>query len=366
MPSFSDHVYEFRSGPSRVIIGSGMLKRTGELLRATFSCSRAVLVTDRNVAPTWGETATVSLGEVGLPVNVVVVPPGDASKSLAVAQEIYDRLAQFGVGRDGAIVAVGGGMVTDLAGFVGATWMRGIPTVYGPTTLEAQIDASIGGKTAVNHAAGKNLIGTIHHPRLVVMDPQCLETLPDRELSAGLAESVKHAVIDGETFFGWHETHAEAIRARDEQTLVELIGRNVDLKAGIVARDERDQGGPRALLNLGHTVGHAVEAATQYRRSHGTCVAVGMVAACRLAELLGLAPALLRVRVESLLQKLGLPIRLDEPLGVDGLLERMTRDKKTRGGRVHFVLPKQIGDVVSTPVDDPKQIALAIQSIMPL
>jgi len=274
---------------------------------------RALIVADANVAEPYAAAVAAGFAAAGVAARLVTVPPGDASKSINEAGRLYDAAAEAGIGRDGLIVAVGGGMVCDLAGFVGATWMRGVATAYCPTTLEADVDAAIGGKTGLNHPSGKNLIGAFHHPRIVVIDTGCLATLSERDLRAGLAESVKHALIADEPFLTWHEENVAAILRCDDTVMVELIERNVIIKAAVVAQDERETTGVREVLNFGHTIGHAIEAACQYRLRHGECVGLGMLAACRLSHAMGLLPVAIVHRVERLLRGFGLPTQLSAP-----------------------------------------------------
>ncbi len=307
---------------------------------------RAVVVTDENVADRYGEPVRAALRDAGVETDLVAVQPGDDSKSLEQAARLYDRFAEWRLARDDVVVAVGGGVVTDLAGFVGATWMRGVATVLCPTTLEADIDAGIGGKTGVNHASGKNLIGAFHQPRLVVVDTDCLDTLSDRDVVAGMAESIKHAAITGETFTRWHEQNAKRIRDRDAIALAELIERNIRIKADFVARDEREETGVRAFLNFGHTIGHAIETACGYAYRHGECVGLGMVAACRLSELVGLTDAGVSERVVRLLRTYGLRTQLDGAVDDTVLLNHLYHDKKVRGGSVRFVLLEGLGEPV--------------------
>ncbi|MEE9297209.1 MAG: 3-dehydroquinate synthase [Phycisphaerae bacterium] len=338
-----DRTLQFRHGATRVCVGSDLLVEAGRLCREIGGFSRALVVTDDNLAKTYAAPVREALDGAGIASDLAVVPAGEGSKSVEQAEQLYGRLADWQVGRDGLIVAVGGGMVTDLAGFVGATWLRGMATVLCPTTLEADIDAAIGGKTAINHARGKNLIGAFHHPRLVVIDTRCLETLSQRDLVSGLAESVKHAVITGESFFAWHEEQASKILDRDHDTIVSLIEQNIEIKGGFVARDEREESGVRAMLNFGHTIGHAIEAWARYRLRHGECVSLGMVAACRLSEALHLIEGDAATRIEHLLHLLGLPTVLPERVDEHAIWELLKHDKKVVKGSLRFVLIEGMG-----------------------
>ncbi len=274
---------------------------------------------------------------------VAAVSPGEASKTRERWSDLTDALLQAGFGRDSAVLALGGGVVGDLAGFVAATYARGIPYIQVPTTLLAMLDASVGGKTGVDVPEGKNLVGAFHHPAAVLIDPATLATLPERDYRAGLAEAVKHGLALDADYFRWLEQETPALRARTPATLVTLIRWSVGLKGGVVAEDEREAG-RRAVLNAGHTIGHALEQATGYALLHGEAVALGLVAECRLAERLGLGEAGLADRVVRLLSDLGLPV--SHP-GVDParFLAAMGLDKKAAGGVVRFALPCAVGQM---------------------
>ena len=330
----------------RVAVEPGLITQLGTLVRSTWPGSDVLLVTDTNVQSHHAPAAVEALQAAGLRVAVEVIEAGEASKQLASAQRLYDALGRAGIARDGLILALGGGVVSDLAGFVAATWMRGLAWAVCPTTLEADIDAALGGKTAVDLPGGKNLVGAFHQPRLVAIDPLCLQTLGDRDLRAGLAESIKHALITEAAFLAWHEDHLAGILRRDPAALAELIKRNVRIKADIVAADARERTGRRILLNFGHTVGHAIEEACGYRLRHGECAGLGMLAACAMSTELGLLSAEVRPRLEQLLRRAGLPTRFDEPVDAQRIVELTRADKKVRSGRVQFVLLRDIGEPV--------------------
>jgi len=315
---------------------------------------KAALVSDETVAGLYADAVCASLGEAGFAVSRMIVPPGEGSKSLAVASQLYDQLAAANFDRSSLVVALGGGMVGDLAGFVAATWMRGLPFVQVPTTLLANVDASVGGKTAVNHPAGKNMVGAFHQPLGVIIDVDCLGTLSQRDVASGLAESVKHGVIRDEAFFAWHEQQAEAILAHDAATLSELIERNCAIKADVVAADEREEAGIRAHLNFGHTIGHAIEARLGFRLRHGECVAIGMIAAAEMANRRGTFPREDVTRLTRVLEALGLPVRVpdDAALSRDELLTLVRHDKKVHEGSVRFTLPTRMGAVELVNVDE--------------
>jgi 3-dehydroquinate synthase len=269
-------------------------------------------------------------------------PPGEASKTRDQWARLTDALLRDGYGRDSGIVALGGGVAGDLAGFVAATFMRGIPVVQVPTSLLAMLDASVGGKTGVDTPQGKNLIGAFHPPAAVLADPAVLGTLPERDYRGGMAEAVKHGLIADPDYFAWLEAHTAELRGREPAALAHLVRRSVEIKADVVSADEREAG-RRAILTAGHTVAHALERASAYAISHGEAVALGLVSECALAEALGVAPAGLGARVGGLLAALGLPVRLPRPLPADPVVAAMASDKKNRSARVRFALPRDLG-----------------------
>lgn len=311
-------------------------------------CRRALIVTDGNVAPRAPAVAEALAG-VGVEAATAVVPPGEASKSLQRAAELYGELIALRADRHTAVVALGGGVVGDLAGFVAATFARGLPLLMVPTSLLAQVDSSVGGKVGVNHPRCKNVVGAFHQPAGVWADADALDTLPARELRCGLAEVVKHGVILDAEFFAYQEAHAEALMARRPDAVRHAVAQSCRIKAGVVTRDEREETGLRAALNFGHTVGHAVESVAGYGGDylHGEAVAVGMVAESRLAGRLGWVGPEFTDRLVALLTRLGLPTTAPG-LDPDRLLGAMRLDKKNRGGRTRFVLPRGLGRVELT------------------
>ena len=313
----------------------------------------ALVITDRNVAGL-AEPYASALEGVGLAAGLVAIAPGEGSKSLESAAELYARLAALPADRQTCVVAFGGGVVGDLAGFVAATYARGLPLVMVPTTLLAQVDSSVGGKVGVNLAAAKNLIGAFHQPVGVWIDTAHLASLPDRERRCGLAEVVKYGVILDPEFFEFLEANADRLAAGDPEATRRVIARSCELKASVVERDETERTGLRAILNFGHTIGHAVEAVAGYGGDyqHGEAVAVGMVAEARLAARLGRATPEVGDRLVALLGRLGLPVRAPGLAG-EALLAAMALDKKNQGGKIRFVLPERVGAVVETeaPVD---------------
>jgi 3-dehydroquinate synthase len=323
------------------------------------SCRRGLIVTDTNVRP-FAPAVAAALAAVGIETTEAVVPAGEATKNLDHAADLLDRLVEIGADRHTVVVALGGGVVGDLAGFVASTYARGVPLLMVPTSLLAQVDSSVGGKVGVNLPRAKNMVGAFHQPSGVWIDTETLRTLPARELRCGLAEVVKYGVILDAPFFDWIEAHADDLLALEPEAIAHAVATSCRLKAHVVTRDEREETGLRAVLNFGHTIGHAIEAVAGYGGAyqHGEAVAAGMVLESRLAERLGwVAPAVTR-RLEALLLRLGLPIDA-AALGPDALLQAMKRDKKNRDGRVRFVLPRAIGQVELTDaptIDDLRAI----------
>jgi len=300
-----------------------------------FVSGKALLVTQKNI---------LDLCKENFPYEVALIPDGETSKSLSVAEKVFTRAIEAGLDRKSVIIALGGGVVGDLAGFVAATFMRGINLIQVPTTLLAQVDSSVGGKTAVNHELGKNLIGAFHQPRAVFIDLKFLESLPEREIKSGLGEVVKCGVICDEKFFSFLEDNAEKILQRDLKTLAHVVKRCCEIKAAVVAADEKESG-LRRILNFGHTLAHAIEEETAYKKfRHGEAVAVGMVAAARISHELGKTSAENVRRLENLLKRFGM-MTTCEGLDADKLYAVTLRDKKTVGGVVNWVLMKNFGDV---------------------
>ncbi|GAA0707706.1 3-dehydroquinate synthase [Dokdonella soli] len=320
-------------------IGAGLLA-DASAWRTAIRGRHVLVVTNEVVAPLYLER--VQSGLQGFTHAALVLPDGEAHKTLASSANVFDALAALGATRDATILALGGGVIGDLAGFAAACWMRGIDFVQMPTTLLAMVDSSVGGKTGVNLPAGKNLVGAFHQPRAVVADTDTLATLPDREYRAGLAEVVKYGAIGDSDFFAWLEANADALNARDGAALVEAIAVSCRHKAGVVARDEHEHG-ERALLNFGHTFAHAYETETGYGTLlHGEAVAIGMVLAAQLSADLGRAPRVDAERLATLLAGLGLPVappRCDP----DRLIAHMRLDKKNLGGRLRLILWRGIG-----------------------
>jgi 3-dehydroquinate synthase len=278
-------------------------------------------------------------------VETASIPAGESAKTLGQAAELYSALARLPADRGTVILAVGGGVVGDLAGFVAATYARGLPWVVVPTSLLAMVDSAVGGKVGINLPEGKNLVGAFHQPLAVWVSLDTLQTLPDREYRSGLAEVVKYGIIADADFFAWLESHAPALVAREPEALRHAIRRSLEIKAAIVAVDEREESGQRVKLNFGHTFGHAFETLAQFSLLHGEAVAMGMMCAARLASRLGLCPSELVERLSSLLTTLGLPTAPPQTWSADQILAAMATDKKRRADRLRFVLPRLLGQV---------------------
>ena len=330
-----------------VVIEAGLLTNSGSALSSLTRTGRVLVVADTNVAQLHLDTLTRSMALSGLAVEQIILPPGEATKSWVQLQLLCDRLLELEVERSEVIVALGGGVIGDLTGFAASIVKRGCTLVQVPTTLLAQVDSSVGGKTAINTRAGKNLIGAFYQPALVLIDPATLETLPARDLRAGYAEVVKYGLIDDPDFFEWCERNGETLLSGDVDIRSYAIEKSVTAKARIVGEDERETSGKRALLNLGHTFGHALEAATGFsdRLLHGEAVAAGMAIAFRYSVAKGLCPPGESARLDAHLAAVGLPTRARPITDADGatLVVHMAHDKKRDGGSVPFLLARGIG-----------------------
>src|ERR1700728_3542287 len=327
-----------------IVIGSGLLQSPA-LLAAHIPAREVLLVSNTTVGPPYGELCKGALP--GRRLIELILPDGEAHKTLANASRIFDVLIANRCGRDVVVVALGGGVVGDLAGFVAACYQRGVNLVQLPTTLLADVDSSVGGKTAVNHPGGKNMIGAFHQPRAVIADTDLLQTLPDRELRAGLAEVIKYGLICDPGFFDWIEANVDALLARSAHALSAAIYRSCQIKAQIVERDEREHG-ERALLNLGHTFGHAIESATGYVDwQHGEAVGAGMLIAAEMSQPRGNLDAWVVARLRALRRRAALPV--DAPrIGAARAFDYMRVDKKVHAGRVRLVLLAGLGRAVVT------------------
>jgi 3-dehydroquinate synthase len=330
-----------------IIIETGLLATAGTHLKPYSKTGRVIIVTDANVAPLHLATVERSANAAGMTVESIILPPGEGTKNWAQLESLCDQLLTLEIERSEAIVALGGGVIGDLTGFAAAIVKRGCTVIQMPTTLLAQVDSSVGGKTAINTRAGKNLVGAFYQPALVLIDPATLDTLPVRELRAGYAEVVKYGLIDDPAFFAWCEANGEALIAGDVDARAHAIATSVTAKARIVGADERETTGTRALLNLGHTFGHALEAETGFsdRLLHGEGVAAGMAIAFRYSVARGLCPPEDSARVDSHLAAVGLPIGARPKTNASGatLAAHMAHDKKRDGGTVPFLLTRGIG-----------------------
>ncbi len=323
-----------------VRIGAGLLAELGPAAAAIEKVRSAVVISDSNVSELYGQKAVSSLEAAGLTATLIDFPAGEENKTLGTMARVFDELFAVApaVDRNTLIVALGGGVVGDLAGFTAATALRGMRFIQCPTSLLADVDASVGGKTAVDHPAGKNLIGAFHQPAAVLIDVETLKTLPRRELLGGLAECVKHGAIRDASLLDFIEANADGLLACSSKEMTELIARNVEIKAAVVSADEREAG-VRTHLNFGHTIGHAIETFSGYGKvTHGEGVSLGMVAAAQLAVTEGLTDASVAKRLEKLLGRLSLPVRRSG-LDADRLWDIMQHDKKVCNGKVRFVLP---------------------------
>ncbi|MBM4021218.1 MAG: 3-dehydroquinate synthase [Planctomycetes bacterium] len=345
-----------------ILCGRGLLAEVGPAIRQA-GARRAVVIADAAVQETHAAAVAKSLRSAGLETETIAVASGETSKSLESAGRIWSHLARLAVDRATHVVAVGGGVVGDLSGFVAATFARGLSVWHVPTTLVAQVDSAIGGKTGINLAEGKNLVGAFWQPRGVFADIDALATLPDREFVSGLAEIVKYGMILDAQFFTWLEANAAGLLARDPERTAFAVHRSAALKARVVGQDEREISGLRAALNYGHTFGHAYETAAGYGTLlHGEAVAIGMSRAARLAALLGRIDAEVVGRQDALLARLSLPIAAQAAgsIAPERLLEIMARDKKSLGGRLRFVLPDRIGRAELVADIDPVLVRTAL------
>ncbi|MGQ0811200.1 MAG: 3-dehydroquinate synthase [Nitrospiraceae bacterium] len=333
-----------------ISIQNGLIREVGPRLARLGLTGKAIVVTDRNVAPRYLRPVMRSLKAEGYENYSIVLSAGEQFKTVRSLTNILDKLVQVGCERRSVVIALGGGVVGDLAGFAAATYLRGIPYVQVPTTLVAQVDSSVGGKTGVNHSLGKNLIGAFHQPRAVLIDPDILRTLPKREWIAGLAEVIKYGVIEDETFFSYLERQMSAILALAPDVMTRIIKRSCEIKAVVVGEDERESG-RRRILNFGHTIGHALESLGYYRTLiHGEAVAIGMVQEAELARHLGLCGQDVADRIGALIRAAGLRDQLP-PVTFAALWGVMQHDKKIVDGRIYGVWPERIGKVVTAPLD---------------
>ena len=325
-----------------ICIGYDILDRIAMMIAGSRVAGRYVVISDDCVGPLYGEALLGHLRNMGIEADLVVFPAGEKSKNFRLVLDLAGQLLTLGVDRKTALIAFGGGVVGDLVGFLASVYMRGLPCIQIPTTLMAQVDSSIGGKTAIDLPQGKNLLGTFCQPVGVFMDIKCLDTLPETEYQNGLAEVVKYGIIDNEALLRQLEEGADLVRSRNRPFLEEVIQTACMIKKGIVEMDEREQG-LRRILNFGHTLGHALELVSEYRFSHGSAVALGMIGAARLSQKLYGLPEDQLERIERLIASLGLVCRVPADMATEDILAGLRRDKKKEGETIHFVMLKKIG-----------------------
>lgn len=343
-------------------IGVGTLACLPQVLEEEGVKGAVAVVSDTNVAPLYGDAVMQAVREAGLAPALCVIPAGEENKQLARIEELCGQFLEAGLDRASIVIALGGGVVGDIAGFAAACFMRGIGHIQIATTIVAQVDSSVGGKTAVNHPLGKNIIGAFHQPAAVISDMTLLASLPSRELNAGMAEAIKHGVIADEALFAYLEDHVDAILAKDTGALEVAVRRSCEIKSAVVAEDEREHG-KRADLNYGHTFGHGIEAATHYERFlHGEAVALGMCAAGELSRSLGLVDDGFVERQRRCIEAYGLPVRMPD-LPVDEALRAMKHDKKVRAGTMKFILADGMGHVVHRTDITEEQARMALESL---
>ncbi len=334
------------SNSYNIHIGSGLLTQTGRQLKENGVADKIIIITNPIVEGLYGDTLEQSLTREGFKVTALQVPDGEEQKSLEVAGRLYNDLTDLYCERTTPILALGGGVIGDLTGFVAATYLRGVPLIQIPTTLLAQVDSSIGGKVAVNHGRLKNKIGAFYQPRLIISDIATLRTLTTKELSEGLAEVIKYAVIGDKEFFAYLEENLDRIKSLDERLLEDIVYKSAKIKAEVVEKDEKDSG-LRNILNYGHTVGHAIESASGFKVEHGKAVALGMLAAGRISSKLGLMDKNELIRLKDIIQRAELTTELPG-LEVEKLIQAIKHDKKILSGKIRFILPKSLGSVFIT------------------
>ena len=339
-------------------IGSGLLMQTGQQLKGIGFGDKLVIVTDPTVKSLYGNVLKQSLTRGGFKVAILQIPEGEEQKSLETAGRLYDELSNFYAERATPILALGGGVIGDVAGFVAATYLRGVPLIQIPTTLLAQVDSSIGGKVAVNYGKLKNKIGAFYQPRLVISDINILETLTPGELSDGLAEAIKYGVIWDEDFLAYFERNIDQVKSLDGRALEIVVFRSAKIKAEVVEKDERDLG-LRNILNYGHTIGHAIESVSDFKVQHGEAVAIGMLAAGRISNKLGIFDRNELVRLKNVIERANLPTEIPN-LEVEKIIQAMKHDKKILKGKIRFILPKSIGNVFITDEVSPSLVEQAL------
>ncbi|MGV8059193.1 MAG: 3-dehydroquinate synthase [Smithellaceae bacterium] len=341
-----------------ICVGNSICDRMALLIAKNHKAGRHIVITDGNVSRLHGQKLLAALKGAGLNANLVEFPAGEASKNINTVLDIVAKLLELGADRNSMLIAFGGGVVGDMVGFIASVFMRSIPYIQIPTTLLAQVDSSIGGKTAIDLPSGKNLLGTFYQPQAVFTDLSYLATLPEKEFNNGLAEIIKYGIIDDEKIFRLLEDNMEQVKRKDQVILLKLVESCCRIKKSIVEIDEKEQG-LRRILNYGHTLGHALEAQSKFTISHGEGVALGMIAAAVISENAGYLESGDRDRIENLIRKAGLPCRIPKDIATEGIISRLKMDKKKEGDIIHFVLLKKIGmpfvngginDKIITPV----------------
>ncbi len=326
----------------KIHIGRDIIDRVGVLLNKGNWINRYVIITDSRVNTLHGKRVLDSLRQMDLKIDLISFPAGEPSKNIQTCLQLVEKLIALGVDRHTALIALGGGVTGDMTGFIASIYMRGLPFFQLPTTLMAQVDSSIGGKTGIDIPAGKNLLGTFYQPQAVFIDLTFLQTLPDSEFNNGLSEILKHGIIEDPQLLTSLEEETQAVRKRDFKLLEKIITKSCRIKKRIVEMDEKE-GGLRRILNFGHTLGHALESESGYALSHGQAVAIGMVYAATLSEKLNYLPSTDRERIESLIKAFELPHRIPKDLETKALMSRLTKDKKKEGSHIPFILLKKIG-----------------------
>jgi 3-dehydroquinate synthase len=347
--------------PCHIVITDNELNALGRYFKNEGIYPHCVIISDENVFPIYGAELSRFLQTQGISTFEIILPAGESNKTLETASQCWLKMHAEGLDRHSLVIGLGGGMVTDLAGFIAAGYMRGIDVIHLPTTLLGMCDAAIGGKTGVNLPTGKNVIGSIHHPKLVVIAPRFLQSLPERELRSGLAEVVKYGVVWDADFFHYLERHVVQIVERDAQVLEKIIARSCEIKAEIVQQDDQDKN-IRAILNWGHTFAHAIETATHYTRyTHGEAVAIGMSCAAHVSHALGYASKELINRQDTLCQQLGLATAFPD-LSLDVCVQLMAKDKKAADGKISLILAEKIGKVQRVHAVDPGMIKKVLEA----
>jgi 3-dehydroquinate synthase len=330
------------SSSYEICIGNELMDRIGMLIVRNMPALHYFIITDVNVSAMYGGSLLDRLRGMSLSADIIDFPAGENAKNIGTTIAIVERLLKLGADRKSALLALGGGVVGDMTGFIASTFMRSVPYIQIPTTLMAQVDSSIGGKTAIDLPEGKNLLGTFYQPRGVFIDMKFLNTLPDEDIRNGLAEVIKYGIIDDVAFFNFLEENMRAIKERDREVLEKIVQNSCRIKKGIVEIDEKELG-LRRVLNFGHTIGHAIEAESNFTISHGVAVSLGMAAAARISERLYDLPEGDRERIEHLLESAGLSCRIPQTITTDGIITRLRADKKKEGDTIHFVLLKKMG-----------------------